>query len=143
MKRILPVVFCLFAMPLMASHIVGGEFEIVHVSGNQYRVSLILYFDELNGNPGAKDNNFTTAIFRKRDNVLMQNVFFSSYDISNVDYTQPECSNGEIVVTTIRMVITSFGNAAAGTTLLRISIVMTRLWVTDQLDRHFIWSSLR
>ena len=81
----------------MASHIVGGEFEIVHVEGNQYRVSLILYFDELNGNPGAKDFNFTTAIFRKSDNFLMQNVFFSSYTITNVDYTQPECSNGEIV----------------------------------------------
>jgi hypothetical protein len=97
MKRILPVIICFFSMPLMASHIVGGEFEIVHVTGNQYRVSLILYFDELNGNPGAKDNNFTTAIYRKRDNFLMQNVFFSSYSITNVDYTQPECSNGEIV----------------------------------------------
>ena len=63
-------------MPLMASHIVGGEFEILHISGNQYRVSLILYFDELNGNVGARDNNFTTAIFRKSDNFLMQNVFF-------------------------------------------------------------------
>lgn len=81
----------------MASHIVGGEFEIVHLEGNQYRVSLILYFDELNGNPGAKDFNFTTAIFRKRDNFLMQNVFFSDFAISNVEYTQPECSNGEIV----------------------------------------------
>ncbi|HEY5917463.1 MAG TPA: gliding motility-associated C-terminal domain-containing protein, partial [Chryseolinea sp.] len=97
MKRILPVIICLFSMPLMASHIVGGEFEIVHLEGNQYRVSLILYFDELNGNPGAKDFNFTTAIFRKRDNLLMQNVFFNSYTSTNVDYTQPECSNGEIV----------------------------------------------
>jgi hypothetical protein len=76
MKRILPVVFCLFAMPAMASHIVGGEFEIVHVTGNQYRVSLILYFDQLNGNAGAKDNNFTTAIFRKRDNVLIAKCIF-------------------------------------------------------------------
>ena len=97
MKWILPFVFCLFAMPLIASHIVGGEFEIVHVSGEQYRVSLILYFDELNGLEGARDNNFTTAIFRKRDNALIQNVFFSGYSITNVDYTQPECSHGEIV----------------------------------------------
>ncbi|HMG94275.1 MAG TPA: hypothetical protein VK589_29650, partial [Chryseolinea sp.] len=97
MKRILPVIFFLFSLPLTASHIVGGEFEIIHLTGNQYRVSLILYFDELNGNPGAKDNNFTTAIYRKSDNFLMQNVFFSTYSITNVDYTQPECSNGEIV----------------------------------------------
>ena len=90
----------------MASHIVGGEFEIVHVSGNQYRVSLILYFDELNGNPGAKDNNFTTAIYRKRDKALMQNVFFNSFVSTNVDYTQPECSRGEIV--TSKLVYTTF-----------------------------------
>lgn len=99
MKRILLVVFCAFAMPAMATHIVGGEFEIIHISGNSYRVNLILYFDELNGDPGAKDPSFTTAIFRKRDNVLMQNVFFENPSESNVEYTQPECSNGEIVTT--------------------------------------------
>jgi len=83
----------------MASHIVGGEFEIVHQSGNQYQISLILYFDEINGARGAKDLNFTTAIFRKRDNVLMQTVFFSNRTETNVQYTQPECSHGEIVTT--------------------------------------------
>lgn len=97
MKRILLVIFCAFAMPVMATHIVGGEFEIVHVSGNSYRVNLILYFDMLNGNPGAKDPNFTAAIFRKRDNALMQNVFFNNPSETNVEYTQPECSHGEIV----------------------------------------------
>ena len=84
-------------MPLIASHIVGGEFEIVYVSGEQYRVSLILYFDELNGLEGARDNNFSAVIFRKRDNMLMQNVFFNGYTSTNVEYTQPECSRGEIV----------------------------------------------
>ena len=76
MKRLLIVVLCVLVMPAMATHIVGGEFEIVHLNGNSYRVNLILYFDQLNGAPGARDPNFTTAIFRKRDNQLMENVFF-------------------------------------------------------------------
>lgn len=97
MKRFLLVVLCSFAIPVMASHIVGGEFEVVHISGNSYRINLILYFDILNGNPGARDLNFTSRIYRKRDNAVMQDVFFESPIESPVNYTQPECSNGEIV----------------------------------------------
>jgi len=97
MKRFLLVILCSLAIPAMASHIVGGEFEVIHVSGNSYRIDLILYFDVLNGNPGARDLNFTSRIFRKRDNAFMQDVFFNSPVESNVDYTQPACSHGEIV----------------------------------------------
>ncbi len=99
MKRILPVIFIAFSLPAFASHIVGGEFEIVHLNGNTYRVNLILYFDVLNGNEGARDAAFTTSIFRKRDNALMQNVYFSNPTETPVNYTQPSCSNGEIVTT--------------------------------------------
>ena len=97
MKWILPIAFCVVAMPALASHIVGGEFEIIYISGSSYRVNLILYFDQLNGDPGARDLNITAAIFRKRDNAQMQNVYFDSPFETNVDYTQPECSHGEIV----------------------------------------------
>lgn len=97
MKRGFLVILCFLALPVMGSHIVGGEFEIVHLSGNSYRVNLILYFDLLNGSPGARDNNILAAIYRKRDNQFMQNVSFSNPSESRVDYTQPECSKGEIV----------------------------------------------
>ena len=88
---------CVLALPVMASHIVGGEFEVIHISGNTYRINLILYFDILNGSPGARDNNIVAAIYRKRDNQFMQNVSFDSPSETNVSYTQPECSRGEIV----------------------------------------------
>ncbi len=97
MKRGFLVILCILALPVMASHIVGGEFEIIHLNGNSYRINLILYFDQLNGSPGAKDINITAAIFRKRDDAFMQNVLFSNPSETNVDYTQPECSKGEIV----------------------------------------------
>src|SRR5690606_9731256 len=94
--------FLLACFSARASHIVGGEFELIHISGNTYRLNMILYFDELNGNPGARDQFVDARIFRKRDNFIMINairLFMTS--IENVPYTQPECSSGEIVTTKI------------------------------------------
>src|SRR5687768_10988810 len=105
MKRGILVILCVLALPVMASHIVGGEFEIIHISGNTYRVNLILYFDKINGSPGARDNNIVAAIYRKRDNQLMQHVSFGSPSETNVSYTQPECSSGQI--RTSKLVYTS------------------------------------
>ena len=38
-----------------STHIVGGEFELIHQEDFKYRLNLILYFDQVNGNPGAED----------------------------------------------------------------------------------------
>jgi hypothetical protein len=97
MKRsLLLLTLCVVTFPVIASHIVGGEFEIRYISSNRYEVRLILYFDLQNGNPGAQDDFANARIFRKRDNRFMQDVFLPLDSISRVSYTQPECSNGEI-----------------------------------------------
>ena len=101
MKKIILILFCLWAFPVAASHIVGGEFEIIHISGNTYRVNLILYFDELNGSIGARDPSVNARIFRKRDNALMKDVFLPLTGQTPVAYTQPACSKGYIVTTRI------------------------------------------
>lgn len=101
MKKIILILLCLWAFPVAASHIVGGEFEIIHISGNRYRINLILYFDELNGSIGARDPNVDARIFRKRDNALMMDISLPLSGQSAVNYTQPACSNGEIVTTRI------------------------------------------
>ena len=101
MKKILLILLCLWVFPATASHIVGGEFELIHILGNQYRVNLVLYFDELNGSVGARDLKVDARIFRKRDNALMREVFLPFVSESPVSYTQPACSNGEIVTTRI------------------------------------------
>jgi hypothetical protein len=96
MKRLLLVLLGVLAFPVMASHIVGGEFELIHVTGNVYRLNLIIYFDKINGNPGAKDdgaNSPRASIFRKRDGQLMTQVVLTLTQESPVAYTQPECSN--------------------------------------------------
>jgi hypothetical protein len=96
MKRLLLSVFLVMALPVMASHIVGGEFELLHVSGNSYRLNLILYFDLNDGSPGAKDQFADVSIFSKSDNrlIVTQRLILSSG--IQVSYTQPSCSKGEI-----------------------------------------------
>lgn len=101
MKKIILILLCLWAFPVAASHIVGGEFEIVHISGSRYRINLILYFDELNGSAGARDPGVDARIFRKRDNALMREVYLPLSNQTPVNYTQPACSHGEIVTTRI------------------------------------------
>lgn len=101
MKKVILWLLCLVAFPAAASHIVGGEFEIVHLSGDSYRINLILYFDELNGSIGARDAKVDARIFRKRDNALMMDVFLPFATQTPVGYTQPACSNGEIVTSKI------------------------------------------
>ena len=101
MKKLLLILLFLPAFPVAASHIVGGEFEIIHISDDRYRINLVLYFDELNGNLGARDPNVEARIFRKRDNALMMDVFLPFASQAPVSYTQPACSNGEIVTSRI------------------------------------------
>ena len=101
MKKILLILVCLWAIPAAASHIVGGEFEIAHVGDNRYRINLVLYFDELNGSIGARDGSVQARIFRKRDDALMMDVYLPFANQAPVSYTQPSCSNGEIVTTRI------------------------------------------
>ena len=55
MKRVLLGFLLILPFFSKASHIVGGEFELLHLTGNSYRLNLILYFDLNNGLAGAKD----------------------------------------------------------------------------------------
>jgi gliding motility-associated-like protein len=100
MKRLVVVLSVLLSVPALASHIVGGEIEMLYVSGSTYRVNLIYYFDVAH-NPGrdpqTEEPIITLAIFRKRDNLKMQTVTLSWFGKSRVPYTQPDCSSGEII----------------------------------------------
>lgn len=96
-KQVLWLVLVLLPFAGRASHIVGGEFELIHLSGFEYRLNLVLYFDQLNGNPGALDNFADVSIWRMADNARMQGIRLPLDSLSLVNYTQPECSNGELV----------------------------------------------
>lgn len=106
MKRFLLIVLIALAGPYaMATHIVGGEFEWVYkgmhpTTGNfRFQLGLILYFDNINGSPAAKDPSFQVRIFRKRDNVLMQTILLEYWDEVRVQYKRPACSTGSDIST--------------------------------------------
>lgn len=96
MKRSLFILFFFVATSVFGSHIVGGEFELLHLEGYRYRLNLILYFDLNNGNPGARDPEAQVRIFRKSDNMPIMDVVLPFITATEVSYFQPECSNGEI-----------------------------------------------
>ncbi|MCZ6899411.1 MAG: hypothetical protein O7F74_04150, partial [Bacteroidetes bacterium] len=64
-------VICSLVNKVQATHIVGGEFELVHLKDFDYQLRMILYFDVVNGNPAAADPQISAHIFRKSDNILM------------------------------------------------------------------------
>jgi CHU_C Type IX secretion signal domain len=96
MKRL--ILILMLAAPFLGrgSHIVGGEFELIYLFGNTYRLNLVLYFDVHNGNPQAKDQFINTSIFRKWDNVVMMNVTLPLDNEAQVQYTQLECAKAEL-----------------------------------------------
>jgi hypothetical protein len=105
--------FHLFLTSAYATHIVGGEIEMRHISGNRYRFTLNLYFDDVNGLPDAKDAGFIfPAIFRKSDNKRIDTelmamtrasdgvrygfMFLSEISDTPIPYIDPKCAVGSL-----------------------------------------------
>jgi hypothetical protein len=122
MKRVLLLVICVLAFyNSRATHIVGGEFEMLYKGTapngyHLYTISLILYFDAKNGLPTAKDGQVNIRIFRKRDNSIMNSLTLDSVPSTVVQYYQPECSSG-IALKTYRMYYTYMGGGNVQATL--------------------------
>ena len=82
----------LLAGPAHATHIVGGEMELVHNTGDSYTLKLNLYFDAANGNASALDADLTASIFDKSTNARMLNVVLPLTSNTFVNYTNPACA---------------------------------------------------
>jgi len=98
MKKFFGGLMLFATLPAYASHIVGGEFELLHLTGNSYQLNLIYYFDELNGDQANKiqDLIIHVKIFRVVDGATMALVDIPFIAQTPVSYTQPACSNGLI-----------------------------------------------
>ncbi len=102
MRRVVQTMaFLLWGFCVHATHIVGGEFEILHIEGDRYLFRQIQYFDVINGNPLAKDIQIDASIFRKRDNVFVRSVLMRYQTESLVPYTNPECTDSRLVTNRI------------------------------------------
>lgn len=92
--------FIFSSIPLSASHIVGGEIELIHVIGFVYRINLIYYFDVANNQgriPEREEPGLEVFIFRKSDNTQVRSVQLQWVSKIRVPYTQPHCSQGEVI----------------------------------------------
>lgn len=75
-----------------ASHIVGGEFELLYLQNYSYRLSLILYSDDINIiDPAAIDPQAEIHIWRKSDNTLIRTYVLPRLNTTKVPYTNPDC----------------------------------------------------
>jgi len=87
----------MLSRPAFSTHIVGGEMELEHVGDFNYVLRLIQYFDEVNGNPGARDPQISVSIFRNSDDFLMRIITMPLTSTQDVSYTVPECAIAELV----------------------------------------------
>ncbi len=98
MKKLIVLLFgILGALNGYATHIVGGEIELTHIQGESYTLALILYFDEVYGNPGAIDTDADVHIFRKADNQYLESFTLPIVSDTYVAYTNPECATGDLI----------------------------------------------
>lgn len=98
MKKIyLTLVILAICFNTKATHIVGGEFQLKHIRQFDYTLMLNLYFDDVNGSPGAKDNLITASIFSKSTHTFIQSVTLPIHSEANVVYTKPECSTSQLI----------------------------------------------
>ncbi len=71
-----------------ASHIVGGEMSLTHIAGARYQLSLLLYFDGINGQDVVEDSILISS-FSKSTNQRIENFFLTS----SLNYSNPQLSN--------------------------------------------------
>jgi len=98
LRQVLAVLALLLLSAPMAraTHIVGGELDLQYLNGNTYQLTLNLYFDAVNGSPGALDASLAAGIFDKASNRLLTTVRLPLVNNSFVNYTNPACAVGSL-----------------------------------------------
>ena len=94
--RLLFLLLLIGPLAASATHIVGGELDLQHQTGSNYSLTLNLYFDAINGSPGALDQQLTASIFNKNTNQRITDVVLPLISNTFVNYTNPACSVGSL-----------------------------------------------
>jgi len=109
MKRYLLLIVVGFFIPVQliwATHIVGGELELTsrNASAYTYTLALNLYFDAVNGEPGAEDATATVTIFNRRTHQAITSItlFKNLARRQMVPYSNPACTNNTLKTRLIR-----------------------------------------
>ncbi|MGV3503880.1 MAG: gliding motility-associated C-terminal domain-containing protein [Adhaeribacter sp.] len=86
----------LFLVPAHATHIVGGELLMKHITESNYQITLNMYFDNINGNRGAIDPSILVTIFEKGTNLRKADIRLDNPQMSRVNYTAIACTSGSL-----------------------------------------------
>ena len=86
----------LLPQTVSATHIVGGELDLRHKTGNVYTLTLNLYFDALNGQTGAIRPSLSAGIYAKGTNRYIATVSMPKVSDTYVQYTSPACASGSL-----------------------------------------------
>lgn len=101
LKKFLILFFFSWALSTRATHIVGGEFQMDHIQGNRYEITLKLIFDQINGNANALDSRITVGIFERFTNRFMGDFTLNlTWNSSPLPPSRPECGTGITVQNT-------------------------------------------
>ncbi|SDM26507.1 gliding motility-associated C-terminal domain-containing protein [Siphonobacter aquaeclarae] len=96
-KLYLFTILCLLPFLTRGTHIVGGEIQMEELknatNGATHRITLNLYFDDINGNVGADDPTVVISIFRKRDNARMGDLEMPRIFDQIIPYSNPLCAS--------------------------------------------------
>ncbi len=93
---IVGIIIVLFTTRALAFHIVGGEIELIHLDGFNYRINVIQYFDRaqtFNQGPEAQIFVFT---YRNSDRELMRIDTLLLTRQEPVLYTKPDCAIAQL-----------------------------------------------
>ncbi|MFD2514322.1 gliding motility-associated C-terminal domain-containing protein [Pontibacter locisalis] len=96
LRLFLLFLFTCFCYKVNATHIVGGEFELQHLTGYNYRLILNLYFDDVHGNPSRKDRFVRIGIFEKGTNRLISRMELNMRGESAINYTNVGCTTSDL-----------------------------------------------
>jgi len=85
--------FISFLLPfsLRATHIVGGDLQLRHIEDNTFRLILNLYFDEINGNPLAEDEEVRVNMFSKSDDNFVTSFILPLSSKEDLAYSNIAC----------------------------------------------------
>ncbi|MEY4540096.1 MAG: hypothetical protein RLZZ306_1853, partial [Bacteroidota bacterium] len=84
-----------FLSTIHATHIVGGDINMQCLNPKEpgnYKITVSLYFDDINGSPTALDESIIISIFRKSDNKKMVDIPINLTSRNPVIYTNPACA---------------------------------------------------
>jgi gliding motility-associated-like protein len=104
MKRVFILSLLLTAPWLSwATHIVGGELNLQYTNQSyRYILSLNLYFDDINGEREAEDEQIFVALFSKRTNRQVTTFTLRKSSSAQINYTNAACSNNRLQTRQIR-----------------------------------------